>query len=186
MTVKVINLLPKELQRQLLLRKWYRSLVRLSLLSGASFVLVILVFFGVWAYLNAARSTLAKEAEQLKQQSAKQETADLKKQIKAINSQIADYNSLATTVPRWSVLIRRFSALVPAGVQVQTFAVDSVKRQVSIGGFAPTRELVIQLHDNIERDTENFTGINYPLENVSKPANINFTYTFTVKENVLQ
>lgn len=186
MSVKTINLLPKQRQSELVLRSWYRGLLHLYAFSTATFVLVALLFVGVGAYLRIADSSLKQEADALRQQSAKQENADLKKQIATVNNQITDYTGLATAVPRWSVLLKEFAEVVPEGVQIQNFNVDSTKRLVSVSGFAPTRELVIRLYDNIVQDAENFTGIDYPLENVTRPTNINFRFTFMVNEQVLQ
>jgi hypothetical protein len=84
------------------------------------------------------------------------------------------------------VLLQKFALVVPVGVQVQSFAVDSGRRQVSISGIAPTRDLVILLHDNIAKDSDHFSNVDYPLENVARPKDISFHYTFQVKEDVLK
>lgn len=185
MSTKVINLLPKDQQRELGLRSWYRALVRFYILAMTTFGVVALLFAGTWWYLRLAEQNLVHEAENLRARSTTQETTDLKKQIKTINNQIEDYNNLTAALPRWSVLLRQFATLVPAGVQIQNFGVDSTKRQVIVGGFAATREQVIQLHDNIAADDVHFSNIDYPLDNISKPRNVGFRYSFTVKPEVL-
>ncbi len=185
MSAKVINLLPREQQRELGLRSWYRALVRFYVLALTTFVLVALLFAGTWWYLRLAEQNLAHEAENLRTKSTTQETTDLKKQIKIINNQIEDYNTLTAALPRWSVLLRQFATLVPRGAQIQNFGVDSTKRQIIISGFASTREDAIQLHDNIAADNAHFTNIDYPLENIAKPKNVGFKYSFIVKPEVL-
>jgi Tfp pilus assembly protein PilN len=154
--------------------------------AGASFLVVALLYAGVWWYLGAAERGLSAEAESLRAQSNSETTNDVRKQIKLINNQIADYVTLAAAVPRWSVLLQKFALVVPVGVQVQSFAVDSGRRQVSISGIAPTRDLVILLHDNIAKDSDHFSNVDYPLENVARPKDISFHYTFQVKEDVLK
>lgn len=185
MSTKVINLLPRDQQRELGLRSWYRALKRFYVLAITTFAIVVLLFAGTWWYLRLAEQNLAHEAENLRAKSTTQETTDLKKRIKTINNQIEDYNTLTAALPRWSVLLRQFATLVPQGAQVQSFGVDSTKRQVIISGFASTREASIQLHDNIARDEAHFSNIDYPLENISKPTNVGFKYSFVVKPEVL-
>jgi Tfp pilus assembly protein PilN len=186
MSTKKINLLPKEKQEQLRQRTWYKALLTFYVFAGISFAVVIMVYLGVWWYLSNAGEGLKTEADGLRAQANSQVTADLKKQIKGINAQITDYNTLADAVPRWSKLFNQFAQVVPAGVQIQGFTVDSNKRLVNISGIAPTRELVIELHDNIAKDTDHFSSIDYPLENVSRPKDVSFHYSFLVKEQAIQ
>lgn len=185
MSTKVINLLPKDQQNELGRRSWYRALIHFYILAVGLFVLAALLFGGTWWYLRLAEKSLAHEAEDLRTRSTTQETTELKKQIKSINNQIEDYNTLTTALPRWSALLRQLAVVVPEGVQIQSFSVDSTKKQIVIGGFASTREQSIQLHDNIAADVKHFSNIDYPLENVAKPKNVNFHYTFLVKPEVL-
>lgn len=185
MSTKVINLLPKDQQSELGRRSWYRALIHFYMLALCLFALATLLFGGSWWYLHLAEKSLANEADDLRTRSTTQETTDLKKQIKSINNQIEDYNNLTTALPRWSVLLRELAVVVPNGVQIQNFSVDSTKRQVIIAGFASTREQAIVLHDNIAADTKYFSNIDYPLENVAKPNNVSFHYTFLVKPEVL-
>ncbi len=183
---KEVNLLPRPEQDQLYLRTWYTSLVRLFVLGGLSFAVVGLVYVGVWVYLVQAQKSLQTETEQLQVQSAKPENAVYKKQVRLVNNYIADYNTLAGAAPRWSNMYREIARLVPLGMQVQNISVDNTKRQVFLAGSSPTRELVIELHDKIAEDTGYFMNVDYPLENVAKPENINFHYSFTVNESVLK
>lgn len=186
MSIKQINLLPKEQLKQLRWRTWFYALTRFYGFVALSLLVVILAYVLVSVYLNILDRKLEAESERLRQQVTTEETVELKKQVKAINSRIGDYNTLALAVPRWSVLFDTFAGLVPDGVQIQNFSVDSSKRIVSISGTATTRDAVILLHDNITKDTAHFEGIDYPLENVSKPRNVSFHFTFKVKETVLK
>jgi hypothetical protein len=74
MSVKRINLLPQEQLRQLRLRGWYRILLRFYVFAGASFLVVALLYAGVWWYLGAAERGLSAEAESLRAQSNSETT----------------------------------------------------------------------------------------------------------------
>jgi Tfp pilus assembly protein PilN len=97
-----------------------------------------------------------------------------------------DFKNLAETTPAWSKVLLAFADQVPEGVQINSFSADLTTKKITISGFAPTREQVIQLYNNINDDKNRFKDINYPLENVSKPANINFHFTFYIKDELLK
>lgn len=181
-----INLLPKSRQVQLKFRLWYVIGWRAYLVSAMSFVVVALALVGGVIYLDLVTRSLEVEANALKQQTDSKDNAELKKQVGVINGRIADYNVLAESLPKWSLFLSRFAAVVPEGVQIQSLSVDSASRQVRVQGFAPTRELAIALHDLILAESSSFADIDYPLENVSRPEEVNFHYTFSVKEEVLK
>ncbi|MBP9686338.1 MAG: hypothetical protein KBD66_00890 [Candidatus Doudnabacteria bacterium] len=186
MSTKQINLLPKEQQKELVLRGWFRNLLRVYMLALASFVLVILLFFGATSYLSLQGRGLQSEAEELRALAATDEATKIKLAVKAVNGYVDDYLTLVATAPKWSQLFREFTHMVPSGVQVQSFTVDATRKQVTIQGFGATREQVLSLYDALVAASDRFTNVDYPLENVARPTNINFHYSFTVKDQVLQ
>ncbi|MEZ4180381.1 MAG: hypothetical protein R3B41_02625 [Candidatus Doudnabacteria bacterium] len=113
------------------------------------------------------------------------ENTALKKEIKAINDVMTDFKNLQNTTPEWAEVIDSISRQIPSGVLIDNLGANLETRAIEISGFAPTRELVIELYNNIKADREHFEDINYPLENVSKPVDVDFYYTFYVKEEFL-
>lgn len=186
MTEKQINLLPKSKLKQLELRSWFFGLLSLYVIAGISFGIVLVAQGGVLWYLKTREKSLEAETETLRQFASAKESTDVRKQVTLINNRVNDYNNLAQSTLHWSKLLTIFSQVVPVGVQIQSFAVDNTKKQVAISGYAPTRELVIQLHDNIAAKSRYFTKLDYPLENVTRPTNIVFHYTFTVLDEALK
>ena len=110
----------------------------------------------------------------------------MKNQIKLVNTQIADFKNLADAAPHWSHVLRALSGDVPDGVQVVTFTADLSKKQITINGTSKTREAIILLYNNISADAKNFSNIDYPLENVAKPVNAPFHFTFTIADSLLK
>lgn len=184
--MKVINLLPKEKQKEFVYRKIFRGLKVLCGIVFASFALVVLLQFGSRLYMEREVNKLRAETDAIRAVSNQEENTELKKQIQFINSQMTDFNTLSTESPKWSPVVRAFVRLVPSDVYVQSFAVEITKRQVNITGFAPKRESVIQLYNNISADSEHFANIDYPLENVSRPTDVQFRFSFTIQEGVLK
>jgi hypothetical protein len=88
--------------------------------------------------------------------------------------------------PKWSKVLESFAALPPEDVGITSMILDLKNKSVNISGFAPRREEVIEFYNNILADTENFYGVDYPLENVAKPTDNIFHFTFYIKDELLQ
>lgn len=184
--MRIINLLPQSRQEELRYEAVYHSLVTIFIFSLMSFALVVLAQFGTKFYLEAKEKSLNTQIEQLKSQVNKQENADVKKKVQVINDLITDYNTLANLSPKWSKVIKAFSILPPEGVKITNFSIDVTRKSIIINGQSPTRELVIQLYNNILNDSANFYNVDYPLENVAKPFDINFHFSFNIQEELLK
>ncbi len=183
--MKTINLLPKARQQELRYDRIFHGSIKLLTLALLSFVLVFAVQAAARLYLQEEyRATQARIAA-LRQQVNKDENASLRNEVKSANDIVADYKNLSDQAPRWSKVLKAFSALPPQGIAITSFAADAKTKQVQISGRSPTRDLVIQLYNNILADSKEFKGIDYPLENVSKPANVNFHFTFTIQDSLL-
>ncbi len=183
--MKKLNLLPSHKQSELYYEDLYHSVSVAAVLSAAILLLGILAQVGVWFYLDNKEKSVTADVETLKQQIDKTENAQLKQEIKLINNQMNDFESLAKLSPKWSAVLRAFSAQVPSGVKIGSFSAETKTGKIEISGYSPTRELVIELYNNINSDKENFRDIDYPLENVAKPTNVNFNYSFFIKEGIL-
>jgi Tfp pilus assembly protein PilN len=154
-----------------------------------SIFMLLLVFVGQFTtrfYIREIDHSYESQIEQLKLETDKQENADLKKQIQDINAIVADYNQLASSTPKWSAVVTAFAGHVPEGVKLQTFSADAAKLKIDIAGISPTREKVIELYNSIAGDTEHFANIDYPLENIARPVNVPFHFTFFIKEDFLR
>ncbi len=184
--MKIINLLPKPRQQELRFENIYRGIVRTIFVSLASFVLVFVAQAGTKVYLTAEKNSLEQQTQKVQQQINSNNNEDLKIKIETINNLATDYLNLAAGSPAWSKVLQAFAIIPPPGVQILSFQLDPVSRQVMITGFSPTRDLVIQLRTNLVNDTQDFSNVDYPLENIARPTNINFHYTFTVNESLLQ
>lgn len=183
--MKRINLLPQHKQSDLYYEDLYHSVNTLVFLSVGILLLGIVGQIGVWLYLDQREAKVLAEVTELQLQIDKSENAQVKKEIREINTQMSDFENLANTSPEWSKVLKAFARLVPNGVLISSFVADSKTGEIEISGYSPTRELVIELYNNINADKTNFKDINYPLENVARPTAVQFNYTFFIQEGVL-
>jgi len=184
--MKTINLLPKSRQEELRYEILLHSLWFVIILSLLSFAMVFLAQFGAKFYLQYQAVAIKDQISQLQIQVNQQQNADIKTKIQSINGLISDYNNLANNSPKLSRVIKAFAPLPPAGVKINSFAVDPTAKTISITGTSPTRDLVIKLYNNILLDTKDFSNIDYPLENVVEPTNVNFHFTFNIQDGLMK
>lgn len=184
--MRIINLLPKPRQQLLRDEAIFHSLLIFIWISLFGFGIVVLSQFGVRVYLQTEAQSVQASIDQLNIQVKKGENSNLKTQITQLNNFIADYKSLSDASPKWSKVIKAFSVLPPNGVLISSFTIDFAKNTIYITGSAPTRELVIQLYNNILSDDKEFYNIDYPLENVAKATNVSFHFTFNIRPSLIK
>lgn len=184
--MKTINLLPKSRQQELRYESLLHSLWVVFSLSLASFGLVFLAQFATKFYLQAEAKSLSAQISQTKDLVSKNQSSTIKQQIQNENNVISDYKNLADAAPKWSNALKAFASLPPAGVQINSLSMNSTDNSVNITGFSPTRDLVIQLYNNILQDNKDFYNIDYPLENLVNPVNVSFHFTFYMQPKLLQ
>ncbi len=183
--MKHINLLPPKKQTELYYEDLYHSTAVAVALGVLILMLGIVAQIFVSIYLQSKTTKLNSEIQTLKQQTDKTENAEQKTQIKMINSQMQDFEKLAKDSPIWSKVLLAFSKQVPKTVKIDSFQADAKTGKITISGYSPTRDLVIELYNNLNSDKEHFKDVDYPLENVTKPADILFNYSFTIQEGIL-
>lgn len=184
--MKEINLLPKPKQEELRSEVLLSSLYKIIGISVVSFCVVFLAQLGTKFYLNSDLGAINDKITQLKGQVNKQDNASIKTQIANINNRIGDFKNLAGATPKWSKVLKAFAVLPPQDVKINSFVLDFGRKSVTINGFSPTREKVIDTYNSILADNKEFYNIDYPLENVAKPEDINFHFTFNIRDDLLK
>lgn len=184
--MKIINLLPKAKQQELRYEELFHSVAMASVLVGIFLLFGLVMQLGVRLYLTQEKSAIEKNIEDVKRTANKQENNDIKNKVKLVNAQMNDFQSLAATTPAWSKVLIAFSNQVPDGVKINQFTAELNTKKIIITGQSPTREQVIALYNNISQDTKDFHDIDYPLENVARPTDVSFHFTFFIQDKLLK
>jgi Tfp pilus assembly protein PilN len=180
-----LNLLPKSKQQELASEKLFYALSVASIIASAIVLIGILTQIGVYLYLKNNLKTVSAQVEDLKRSANKTQNAEIKKKINAVNVTLEDFANLSKKMPQWSKVLHAFVKQIPPGVKITNFTADKDKKEITIIGYSPTRSAVIDLYNNISADKEHFKDINYPLENVAQPTDVQFTFTFYIVDPVL-
>ncbi len=184
--MKIINLLPKPRQKDLYYEEIYHGMVVLFVISVISFAFVFAAQVAVKFFLQEQSVGIQRNVDVIKSQVSKDDNIKIKQTIKDVNTAVSDFNSLAANSPKWSKFVKAFVALPPDGIKISQLNADIAKKTVTINGYSPSRELVIKMYENIKQDTKNFYNVDYPLENVVKAKDVNFHFTFYIKDELLK
>jgi len=183
--MRIINLLPKyekEAYRKLRILSHLREF---TLWSFVTYVVVLAILIGTHFYIQKNLFNIDNDIALEKQIIAKADNAAIKSQLDFNNGSVADYNQLAQTNPTWSRVLEGFSNLVPQGVAIKEFSANLADGKIQINGTAQTRDAVLVLRQNIIASSL-FQNIDFPLDNLQKPTNTSFHYTFFLKTGVLK
>jgi Tfp pilus assembly protein PilN len=183
--MKKINLLPKPKQKELMYERLFHNMLVAVVLAVCILMTGVVSQLVVWGYLERSQNTLIDDIDRLKKAIDKTESAQIKQEIRLVNSQMKDFEQLSALQPKWSSVLNAFAVQVPPGVQITDFVADSTTLKIDINGQSPTREQVIQLYNNLSSDQQHFKNIDYPLENVAKPKDVRFHFTFYIQDGVL-
>ena len=184
--MKTINLLPKPRQQELKFEGILHRFLLVIWFSLFSFALVFGIQLGTKIYLQQKAKSITNQIKELSQQVNKTDNATLKTKIKSVNDVVSDFITLTAASPKWSHFLKAFSILPPVGVSILSVTVDNKSKQVQLNGYSPSRDLVIEMYNNLNNDKTHFSNVDYPLENVVKETDINFHFSFFVNSPVLQ
>jgi len=190
----MINLLPKEDKKTLLVERNKKITVILCFLLLFFIVCLILILFSIKIYVNGQINTkkifLAESEKQLFQS----ETQELENKIKMANDSFKKLDDFYNRSIYFSEILQKISSIFPStfyatNVSIRISAEEikenfenpksavRVERKVlvNISGFASTREELLVFKENLEKSFENVV---FPPSNWVDKKNINFYVTF--------
>jgi len=181
---KFINLLPKEIQREASLEKLSSRLWNLLVWILLSVGILLLMFLAARIYLKSELSRVNTRIELQQQVVSQEKNRELKRQLDEFNTDLRNYVTLEENQAFWSEVLIAFARLVPQDVAIDTFLAERETLRIRVTGFAKSRDSVLRLRNNL-LDSEYFENVNFPLSNLIKPNDVNFTYTFYVNGELL-
>lgn len=183
--MKRMNLLPKQRQAELRYERLFHGVTVAAVMATAILLLGVVAQLAVWTYFNQSQGSTIRAIDELKQAIDKTEYSQLKQEIRKVNAQMVDFENLALATPQLSKVLEAFARDVPRDVKIDRLNIDLSTNKVDISGYSPTREAVIDLYNNINNNKVHFKDIDYPLENVAKPTDVQFKFTFYINPEVI-
>jgi len=177
----MINLLPPEEKEYLLFEEKKKIVLILEMLAFLFLVSLSLVLFSLEIYisgeLKAQEIALAQQEEEFESSEMK----DFPEMIKTANHM---FSSLETFYEKRFDLLEVFDRLynlLPEGVYLNTFLYQEESSEITISGFAKTRESLVEFRENLEKSAC-FQDPYFPSSVWLKSNNIDFTSKFKFKK----
>lgn len=182
---KHINLLPPSEQKQNLLEATNQQLTSFGAWLVVSLISLVLILLTAQillsTQLNGARATILTRNAELKNL----EETFLQEDIKRLNTDLANFQTLRRQDLNWSGVFQEFARLLPRDVRLDKLSVSREKYLVVASGHAGTRDSVLALRRNL-LDSEYFRNINFPLSNLEKPTDLDWSYQFYINQEKLR
>jgi hypothetical protein len=174
-----LNLVSQELKQEIKSRHIY------LLLKKMNFVLIIIaIIFAI--ILLAAKLLLQNNFTKVVEQTTlvTSTSRGYVDKVRKINLQINSALKIQNEHIAWSYLLELLAKMSPDGITFSYIKINKEKQTIKIKGHANARDNLLIFKNGLE-DSEIFTNIESPIENILKKENINFELNMKLNLNAL-
>ncbi|HUW71943.1 MAG TPA: PilN domain-containing protein [Candidatus Humimicrobiaceae bacterium] len=175
----MINLLPPEHKEELKEEESLKLALTLGIIILAFLVSLILILFSIkislLADLDVQESYIEQEQERLKIPEMQELRAKIQENNLILSKLEAFYQDQSDLI----LLLEKISRAFPEKIYLTSFNLKSQTSQVSLTGFSPTCEMLLQFKGNLEK-TEGLKEIVFPSDTWFQDTNINFLVSFKI------
>lgn len=183
----MINLLPPKEKEKIALEMVKRKVIILWFLVLFFLVCLILILFSVKIYSQSQIESQKLVLAEAKKELEHSEIRELETKVNSANLIFTKLNSFYQEKIYFSEILEKISKIIPPGISLNNFSsqLSSVGEEkvikVSLSGFAKTRENLFEFKQILEKEP-GFKEISFPPQNWVKPADIDFSVTFTITD----
>jgi len=176
-----LNLLPGKEKEEFKLELTFMFLVEFGSRMVFLALIVVALFFSVYLYSSTLYAAQLEQTLVQRDMVEEDKFKEIEKNVQESNAIVERIWDLERNFFIFSKTIEDFIPHVPAKVYLKSFSLSASTRQITLTGFAPTREEMLLFKKNLEESRE-FSEIYSPLSNLLVPKEVNFTFTLTVKK----
>jgi len=177
-----MNLLPPEQKQVLLLEEKFKVVFISGIIILAFLVSFIFILISIKISLSGEMTIQKINFEQKEKELADPVLQEIESKIASANAAFSQLDSFYRAQrDSLAVLEKIFNALPPS-TYLTNLNFNSVSSQIFIAGFAPSREILLKLKENLEKE-DSFSEVYFPPTNWIEPANITFSLNFKIKSD---
>lgn len=173
----MINLLPPQYKAELKEEENWKLTLILSILFLIFLVCSALILFSIKISISGqaeAQKILLLQEEKKFEESQIQ---NLEEKITISNQALLKLNSFYQSRTNSTEILEKISETLPTNVYLTTLNFNPA--QISLSGFSPTREILLEFKKNLEKE-QTFEEIYFPPSNWVKPTDIDFSVNFKI------
>jgi len=184
----MINLIASKEKEKLLMEKITRMITILWFLLLFFIICLVLVFSTARIYVRSQLATQQSVTASAKEEEKIEKIEQAKNKAGLVNSNLEKLDSFYKSKIYFSPLVEKISKTLPESLYLNNFSIIFVKKQneesyaikVSLLGFAPFREDLLEFKSNLESEGD-FINISFPPSNWVKKVDINFSVSFEIE-----
>lgn len=174
---KVINLLPKDKQREVKLLQFAHQQTVFWMWAIISIVVFLILTLLAKVYLGQQQAQAQSEVNAQKQILKSSDNEALKQQVEDLNSQIAGIKNLQKDHIYWSKALAELGNLFAGNISLDLLSIDRESGKIQVQGTAGSRDSVLKFWSDIHK-TPTFRDIDFPLANLERATDDSFAFTF--------
>ena len=175
----MINLLPPEQKQILLSEEKFRMVLILGIIILAFLVSFIFILISIKISLSAEMTIQKINFEQREKELGDPAFREIENKIISANAVFSELGSFYHEQRDSVVVFEKIFNVLPPGVYLNSLSFNQVSSQAFIAGFAPSREILLKLKENLEKETS-FSGVSFPPTDWIEPIDINFSLNFKI------
>ena len=183
----MINLLPLQYKKELQQEEKYKLTLILGTLVLIFLICLILILFSIKisisGQIEAQKILLLQEEKKFKES----QIQNLEEKIITSNQSLSKLNSFYQNQTNLTEILEKISETLPPTTYLTALSFNPLTTakeekyiaQISLSGFSPTREILLEFKENLEKE-EIFGEIYFPPSNWVEPTDIDFSLNLQI------
>ena len=174
-----LNLLPSKFKKEIKFQELFRTVLKAgnvlmfaTLIIAATFYISSKILDNFYEVVNNTNFLMRTHVEN-------------PVKVDKVNRKIKDVQKIQNNSFKWANSLQIISHHLPRNVYIESLKIDREKSEVSIEGIALTRQSLVYLKENLQ-NSQAFTNIDFPIDNILKKENIHFDITVKLRESKLE
>jgi len=176
----MINLLPPQQKEELLEEERLKLVLTWGIIILAFLVSLSLILILIKIFLSADLEIQKTYFEQRKKKLESPVIQEVEAKIKNYNLALSKLESFYQGQLDLTSILEKISQTLPEGIYLTTLSFNPQTSQISLSGFSPSREKLLQFKENLEK-TEGLKEIYFPASNWIPATDIDFLVNFKIK-----
>jgi len=176
----VLNLLPYQYKKELRLDILHQTIIKVG--TAVIFMILILaaLFLLAQHFLNINLEEAENELDFWQSKAEIKELENLERKVKELNENLILLDNAYKNQTKFSSFLEKLSKDTPWGVRFNSISIKN-SDEVFISGYASTRDILLNFK-NILEGAYYVNNFDFPLSNLTKAMDINFSLSFKLAD----
>ncbi|MBI2038557.1 MAG: PilN domain-containing protein [Candidatus Nealsonbacteria bacterium] len=176
----MLNLLPQEQKQVLLSEEKFKIILVLGIITLFFLLSFILILISIKIFLSAEMTVQKINFEQKEKELEDAAFREIENKIASANAIFSELASFYRGQRNSIVVLEKISNVLPSGIYLNNLNFNLASSQIFLVGFSPSREILLELKENLEKETS-FSAVYFPPTDWLEPVNINFSLNFKIR-----